>query len=180
MNWYKQSSSYLGYHGTSQNFEEFSYKFMGSTGTSHGFGFYFTSNDDVARMFSDNGIIKKAMLEINKPINNEGRTITVSQFAKFLRALDSTGEDYLSNWGDVYSEGYESVLRKAINGEMKYAKNDVDLISGIIQAQGRNAEFVYNILKQTLGYDGIIINNPDWGGSQVIYIVFDNSQIRYV
>jgi hypothetical protein len=42
-----------------------------------------------------------------------------------------------------------------------------------------NAERVYVALKQTLGYDGIIIDTPSCG-NQTIYIVFDNSQIKNI
>ena len=131
-------------------------------------------------MFVDGGVLKKAILNINKSLNFEGRTISEDEFIYFLRTLDPTGEDYLSNWGEVGYEGYEQVLMTAVRGEMSGSDNDVDLISGIIQALGKNAEFVYGVLKQTLGYDGIIVNNPSWGGDQVVYVVFDNSQIRYI
>ena len=43
MNWFKKANSYLAYHGSPQDFKEFSYEFMGNTGTAEGFGFYFTS-----------------------------------------------------------------------------------------------------------------------------------------
>ena len=36
MNWYKQSQQYIGYHGTPKDFQEFSYEFMGTNGTSEG------------------------------------------------------------------------------------------------------------------------------------------------
>jgi hypothetical protein len=180
MNWYKVANSYVGYHGSPQEFQEFSYEFMGSTGTAEGFGFYFTSDKSVAEMFADGGMLKKSILEINKPLNFEGRTISEDEFAHFLRTLDPTGEDYLSNWGDVNYEGYEQVVRTAVEGEMSGSDNDVDLISGVIQASGGDAESVYKVLKQALGYDGIIVNNPNWGGNQVVYVVFDNSQIRDV
>jgi len=180
MNWYKQASTYIGYHGSPKEFEEFSYEFMGDTGTAEGFGFYFTSDKNIAKMFADGGALKKAALEINKPLNFTGRTISEDELAVFLKALDPTGEDYLSNWGEADYEGYENVLRTAVKGEMSGSSNDVDLISGIIQAAGRNAEFVYNVLKQTLGYDGIIVDDPNWGGNQVVYVVFNNNQIRYI
>lgn len=120
------------------------------------------------------------MLNINKPLNFEGRTISENELAQFIRALDPTGEGYLSNWGEVGYEGYENVLKTAVEGEMSGSGGDVDLICGIIQAEGRNAEFVYKILKQTLGYDGIVVNKPNWGGNQVVYVVFNNDQIRYI
>lgn len=96
-------------------------------------------------------------------------TIDANSFALFLKALDPSGDDYLSNWGEVDYEGYDVVLNRAVEMEISGSDNDVDLISGVIQAQGRNAEFVNKILKQVLGYDGIIINNPIWGEGQTIY-----------
>jgi hypothetical protein len=180
MSWYKRAGSYVAYHGSPKEFQEFSYEFMGSTGTAEGFGFYFTSEENIAQMFADGGALKKAVLEINKPLNFEGNTISEDEFAHFLKVLDPTGEGYLSNWGEVGYEGYEQVLKTAIEGEMSGSDNDVDLISGIIQAEGGNAESVYKILKQALGYDGIIVKNPNWGGDQVVYVVFNNDQIRYI
>jgi len=180
MNWYKKAEQYLAYHGSPKEFQEFSYEFMGSTGTAEGFGFYFTSNENIAQMFADEGNVKKAMLNINKPLNFEGRAISENELAQFIRALDPTGEGYLSNWGEVGYEGYENVLKTAVEGEMSGSGGDVDLICGIIQAEGGNAEFVYKILKQTLGYDGIVVSKPNWGGDQVVYVVFNNDQIRYI
>ncbi len=180
MNWYKKAEQYLAYHGSPKEFQEFSYEFMGSTGTAEGFGFYFTSDKNVAEMFADGGALKKAMLNINNPLNFEGRTISKDEFAHFLRTLDPTGEDYLSNWGDVHYEGYEQIVRTATEGEMSGSNNDVDLISGVIQASGGDAGSVYKVLKQALGDDGIIVKSPDWGGDQVVYVVFNNNQIRYI
>ncbi len=180
MNWYKKANSYMGYHGSPKEFQDFSYEYLGNTGTTEGFGFYFTSDKNVAEMFVDGGVLKKAILDIKKPLNFEGRTISKDEFAHFLRTLDPTGEGYLSNWGDVGYKSYEQVVQTTVEGEMSGSDNDVDLISGVIQALGRDTEFVYKVLKQTLGYDGIIVNNPSWGGKQVVYVVFDNSQIRYI
>ncbi len=180
MNWFKKASTYIAYHGSPKEFEEFSYDYLGTHGTSEGFGFYFTSDRNIAEGYADGGMIKKVLLEINKPLSFTNLTISEEEFANFLRALDPTGENYLSNWGEVDYEGYENVLQTAIEGEMSGSDNDVDLISGVIQASGKNAEHIYKVLKQTLGYDGIIIEKPSWGNNQVIYIVFDNSQIRSI
>lgn len=180
MNWFKRANEYLGYHGSPKDFQEFSYNFMGTNGTSEGFGFYFTNKEDIARGYANNGgVVKKALLTINKPLNPKKLSITPSSFANFLRALDPDGQGYLSNWGESDLEGYERVLRKAVQGEMSGISNDVDLISSVIQASGRNAEHINSLLKQVLGYDGIIISKPDWGNGITIYVVFDNSQIKY-
>ncbi|MHA1469019.1 MAG: ADP-ribosyltransferase-containing protein [Candidatus Asgardarchaeia archaeon] len=180
MNWYKKANSYIAYYGTPTDFQNFSYEFLGTNGTAEGFGFYFTSNKSIAEGYADGGILKKAILDIKKPLNFVRLSISKQNLAVFLRALDPTGEGYLSNWGESSYEGYQQVLNTAIEGEFSGSDNDVDLISGIIQAQGGDAESIYKVLKQTLGYDGIVVNRPSWGGNQVIYVVFDNSQIREI
>lgn len=180
MNWYKKANNYIAYHGSPKEFQDFSYEYLGSTGTAEGFGFYFTSDKNVAKMFSEGNPLKKAILDIKKPLNSTQYTISKPEFSTFLKTLDPTGKEYLSNWGESNYEGYEKVLNIAIEGEMSGSNNDVDLISGIIQGSGRGPETIYKILKQTLGYDGIIVNKPSWGGNQIIYIVFNNDQIRYI
>ena len=86
----------------------------------------------------------------------------------------------MSNWGEADFEGYDNVVNTAVEGEMSGSSNDVDLISGIINGWGGSPESIYPILKQTLGYDGIIVDKPSWGGNQTIYIAFDNNQIKNI
>lgn len=180
MNWYKTAKQYVGYHGTPKDFQEFSYEFMGTHGTSEGFGFYFTSDKNIATGYANGGVVKEVMLTINKPLSYDRLTISPKNLSLFLRKLDPDGQGYLSNWGESALEGYNNVVNHAVKEELSGSDNDVDLISGIINSAGRNPESIYPILKQTLGYDGIIVNKPSWGGNQTIYIVFDNSQIRNV
>ena len=179
MNWYKKAS-YIAYHGTPKDFQDFSYEYLGTNGTAEGFGFYFTSDKNIAEGYAEGGILKKVNLDIKKPLNPIIFSISKPEFAIFLKTLDPTGEDYLSNWGESNYEGYDKILNTAVEGEFSGSDNDVDLISGVIQAAGGNAERIYKILKQTLGYDGIIVNKPSWGGNQIIYIVFDNNQIKNI
>ncbi len=188
MNWYKKANVYEVYHGTGAEFDEFSYKFLGTTGTGHGFGFYFTNDYDFAKMFSRNDILpKKYLIDIKKPLSTNKKTISYNDLSKFLRVLDPTAEiGYLSNWGDINSERYENILRKAVLTEIQYSDNDVDMISSIINADGRDAETAYHILTETLGYDGIIIKRGEPANANeeelhlVTYIVFNNSQIQKV
>jgi len=177
VNWYKKAN-YVAYHGSPKEFQDFSYEYLGTNGTAEGFGFYFTSNKRIAEGYANGGMLKKVILDIKKPLNFTQLSISKLEFAKFLKMLDPTGDGYLSNWGESDFEGYDKVLKTAVEGELSGSTNDVDLISGVIQAVGRDAESIYRVLKQALGYDGIIVDKPSWGGNQIIYIVFDNSQIR--
>ena len=168
------------YHGSPNKFEKFSYDYMGKIGTSAGYGFYFTTDKSIAEKYAEGtGNLYTAYLDINKPLNPTKITIAKAQLAKFLKALDPDAQMYLSNWGDIQSESYNNILRTAIENEYDGSDNDVDLISGIINADGRGAEEIYRILTKTLGYDGIIAQ-PDWVGEHKIVIPFFPEQIKLV
>jgi hypothetical protein len=177
---YAKSKGYVikAYHGSRSDFNKFSYEFIGKIGSSEGYGFYFTNNKEVAQMYAENnGKLYYAYLQINKSLNSSKKTITKPQLAKLIQAIDPRGDEILSNWGDVQSEGYRKVLIEAVNAYYNDNQNDVELISGIINDNGRNYEEIYQILKKTLGYDGII-TIPDWGHGQTIYVVFSSNQIK--
>jgi hypothetical protein len=179
MSWYKKAQ-YVAYHGSPKEFQDFSYEYLGTNGTAEGFGFYFTSDKSIAEGYADGGMLRKAVLDIKKPLSSTRFTISKPEFAKFLKELDSTGEGYLSNWGETNFEGYDKVLNTAVEGEFSGSDNDVDLISGVIQGSGLNPEPIYQVLKKTLGYDGIIVDRASWGYDQTIYIVFNNNQIKSI
>jgi len=172
------------FHGSPNQFDKFSYENMGTQGTSEGYGFYFTDKKSIAEGYSrEGGSLKEAFVKIDKPLPTDKLTITPKQLETFLRKLDPDGQGYLSNWGDVDYDGYDKTLKAAVKGEMDGPSNDVDLITGIINADGKNVEAAYKILKDTLGYDGIIEKNPTWGNNatigtpQTIRIAFNNDQI---
>lgn len=167
------------YHGTENDFNEFSSKFMGQTGTAGGQGFYFTSIQDDARMFGDK--VKCFYLNIRKPLSSEKLTINKKQLTLFLDTLDkyqATLEDgfnygILSDYGDIGYEGRNNVLRNAVELEMSGSDNDADLIGGIINASG-DYNLVVKILRETLGYDGIILKDRN------VYIVHHPNQIKEI
>lgn len=169
-------------HGSPNSFREFSYEFLGTSGTSAGYGFYFTDAEDLASAFSnEGGQLYRVYLRIEKPLNPTKKTITKASLAKFFKLLDPTGDDALSNYGDVYSDGYAKVLNSAVELEYSGVTNDVDLVSSIINASGMPYLEVYSILKQSIGYDGIITTSSTASGTtNNIYIVFSPNQIKSV
>jgi len=167
------------YHGTGADFEEFSHDFMGSQGTSEGFGFYFTTNKSVASGYKkDGGRVMETFISIEKPLSLSQNKLTEKDIARFIKELDPDGQGYLSNWGDVVSDGYENVLRIAAKAEHRGSDNDVDRISGILNAAGGLNNGKAAIIKKTLGFDGIIVDKPEWGGSHKIIIPFSSTQIK--
>lgn len=185
-NWFQQSQvidkdgkPLVVYHGTNADFDEFSYDKIGTHGTSEGRGFYFTDSQSVAGNYGsgeDGSNVKPVYLSIQKPLSGTEKTMTEQQLMKFIKRLDPNGDGYLSNWGDVESEGYQKVLRTAVRSEWSSATNDVDMVNGIIGADGGASKRVFTALTKATGYDGIV-ERAAWGG-QNIYIPFHPSQIK--
>lgn len=186
------------YHGTTNgNFNEFSYEYLGLNGTSEGKGFYFTDNIKYAEAYTgetntgmfgyskENTIVTKSSqgklfevyLDIKKPLDSTKKTITKSQLAKFIKAIDSNGTGFLSNYGDVNYEGYNNILENALKNEYEYSDNDVDLIHSILNSSNMNFASFYEKLRDILGYDGIITEE---GARGTFYIVFNSNQIKEV
>lgn len=122
-------------------------------------------------------------LDIKKPLSTTEMTIPRSTFKRFLKALnrltDEDGEplEFLSNYGDVAYEGLENVVNEAMSIEYDGSDNDVNAIHSIINGFG-NMEAVFKTLRDVTGYDGIIQNEPGWGGDQTVYVVFQPTQIK--
>ena len=166
------------YHGSPNEFEQFSYDRIGSNGTTEGKGFYFTDYQEIADGYGVNGKRYDVHLSIQKPLSFEKLTIKKTELKKFLKAFDPDGQGFLANYGDADYDGYSKVLEDAVNNELKSSDNDVDLMHSIMNGSGLSAPDFYAALKKSLGYDGIIVNEPDWGGKHKIYLAFSPEQIK--
>ena len=167
------------YHGTDGEFNEFKSKFIGQTGTAKGQGFYFTAQEEYAKQFGAN--VKAYYLNIRKPLSSTELTITKKQFTILLDSIDKAqsqreeGFEYgiLSDYGDVDYKGRDAVLKYAVELEMNSSDNDIELIGGIINASG-DYDLVTNILFNTLGYDGIIVEEDK------VYVAHHPNQIKEI
>ena len=174
------------YHGSTEYFDTFNYDKLGQQGTSEGRGLYFTSNRDVGVAYQTRGedgpgILFEGYLNIEKPLSEDSKTITKDELEQFIRAIDPDGSEYLTNYGDVSFDGYDSVVAKAVEAEYDFSENDVDLINAIMSAGVPDEMEFFRTLKSTLGYDGII---TAWGdkedGGVPIYIAFLPEQAKSV
>ena len=168
------------YHGSPNAFTVFDYSKLGTTGTSQGKGFYFTDNRKMAENYQDGGSLYEVYLNIRKPLSEKSITITRAQVNKLLNALPSEiRNDIISNWADAEYDGIARAMRETLNGIMDSSENDVDIIHEIINEAGYSnsqlADF-YKILKNTLGYDGII--SDAWGEDGMQYIPFLPTQVK--
>lgn len=186
------------YHGTVDgSFNEFKYDFIGRNGTSEGKGFYFTDDIEYAEAYTgsvntgmfgyskehttitktDKSKLFRVYLNICKPLSTEKKTITKSQLTTLIKNMDKTGNNYLSNWGDVQYDGYDNVLRETVNNVYEFNDNDVDLIHELLNGGFMSYNEFYDLLRKTLGYDGIISKEGNRG---TFYIVFNSNQIKEI
>lgn len=166
------------FHGTpNNNMYFFDGERVGTKGTQRGHGFYLTSNYDYAKSYSDGyGKVIMSFVNIKKPLSETKITISKNDLKKFIeKVVDSTGDDWLSNYGDVYSEGYQNVLDKAIDNIYEYNSSDNGIIEQIFVESRMEYNDYFPKLTKMLGYDGVIFWNRSEG---TIALAFNSNQIK--
>lgn len=165
------------YHGTPNNFTRFNYDFIGNNGTAIGKGFYLTDSKDVASGYTgETGNVMEVYANITNPMSLDKKNITKADLKKFIQQLSSKDEYYLWDYGDLSSESYNSVLDKAVDSNYEYSDNDVDLIHGVLNTSTLSWEESFRLLKNILGYDGII---KDYG-EHIVYVPTLPEQIKLI
>lgn len=176
---FNNDNLYHAYHGTRSEFKRFEQQFIGAHAIEHGYGFYFTSEIEQAKSYGN--YIIEADLLIRKPFSNDTITITKNQVKQYIRKyVDSTGEDYLSNYGWYEDDGYENVLDKCVESLFAYYNSDNGIISEILfNVQNKYTDEAYDAIFEIFGKDGIIYKGfSDWQDEPLTnYLVYSNSQI---
>ncbi len=153
------------YHGSPHLFESFSYdKISDSNGTSEGYGFYFTDDLTVAESYAEKtGYVYTIEFLGKKPLSSNKRELTRVQVKKLV---ESIGSQYLENYGDIESDGYNNLLNQAVR-DLLTCDSDVDIVCSIINAGGITYEKMFKLINQLFGYDCII---TQWTNGTNIYI----------
>lgn len=165
------------YHGSKNNFKEFSFTKIRTNATSEGVGFYCTDKKSIAEGYGYGGYLLEYNFVGKKELSSTKVTLTRSMLKKYLLALHEE-DNYLDNYGDISYEGLTKVLNTAINNSLEYATDDVDIISGICNAYG-DFEKPLKILTKLFGFDHSIVKAA-WGGNQTIYLILNQSAIQFI
>lgn len=150
------------YHGTDTKFTVFNYDYLGKNGTANGKGFYLADDINVAKSYSDGKNIIEAYVDIQKPLSIGKTTITENDYIKFLEAVnDKTNGVLFADYGDgekiqKNSNKYKEIINQ-FKEEYNYGGDDVDLVLSILNSANITLEDGYRLLKNTIGYDGIIV-----------------------
>ncbi|WP_288887458.1 hypothetical protein [uncultured Eubacterium sp.] len=170
------------YHGSPKDFTQFDYKYIGTTGSAEGYGFYFTDEKDKASGYttSKGGKIYEGYLNLTKPLSLNKRTLKRSQVSKLIKKLDPTGDDIVSAYAST-SDGYPSKawynnsLNEALDNLMENTTDD-DIISEIANIMGTKE--ILSTVRKVLGYDGFIAKDKYDNGE--VYVVFDSNQFKNI
>ena len=168
------------YHGTPNNFTQFNYDYIGSNGTALGKGFYLTDDKKIAESYAGkNGNIMELYANIEKPLSLDKINITQKEYKKFIEEVNKkTKGQFLSDYGEVNYEGYNTVLNRAMEN-YNYNQNDVDLIHEVFNTAGLSWEEGFRLLKDSLGYDGVI--NEHFNGTESkVYVPTLPEQIKKI
>ena len=180
-------------HGTSEDFHIFDFSKAGKNGKAEGAGFYFSDEMEITKRYGD--IQKEVYLNITKPIYNTKRTVKKAELTKLVNDLiDFDSQKWEQNWKDSFISNYVNTyefqmsrryaVQQFVNQIWDYNTNDQDLIFEIAQADGRTyandtmKEF-YDILTESIGYDGIIAEWTHADGKSNVYVTFNSEQSKY-
>lgn len=160
------------YHGTPYQFNTFNYDKLGENTSSLGAGFYFTDDIRTANEYKKEvGNLKKVYLDIKKPLKYKETSITKDEYKKFINAInDETNGRFIEDYGSI-----EDALM-----EYDYGGDDIDLVSAARSASGLGYEKTFEILKNSIGYDGIIAEKGFLNPNETIYVVFNANQIKNI
>lgn len=171
------------YHGSTAKFDEFSYEHLGNTGSEHGWGFYFSDDEDSVRSYADNGYIYAIDFHPQKAIILGQKKVKRDDVRNLLLHAEKENNFLSDNWGDVEYEGLTKVLNTAINAYSE-GEDDVAIITNILNDTGEYRH-TYEYLHEKYGYDSIETNLEKGWKHAHIYVAthpsaFDVAEVRKI
>ena len=166
------------FHGGPHKIYKWDYEKIGANATMEGYGFYFTDDYNIAKGYAHDGFLYHVNIDFNKPFFIGKRLLQYDDIVKILRVFDENGDGFLSNYGDVSYEGYESVVETSARELDENNEDDIDIINEIFRSSHYNINEFYTMMRDKFGYDSIVAKDPNWGGNQRIYIAWFNDQIK--
>lgn len=171
------------FHGTPSKFMNyFDSKKIGTNGVVRGHGFYLTDSLEMAEGYNNNGRGKVILsfVNITNPLSDSKMSITKQQIKDFVKNnIDNNARfGTLSDWGDVHSESYDSILDKFTESVFKNSDNDYELFNVLFKHQ-TDLDFKTYAEKFTkvFGYDGYVAFNRAEG---TIAVAFQSNQIKTI
>ncbi len=169
------------YHGTNADIEKFSHHYIGKGNDQYGAGFYFSNVSDVASQYAtghDTGTpnVLPVHLKMENPIYHSDTTPLKRQHIEQLIKSAPDYHDSLTNYGDVDYEGFNRVLKRAVDSYTDLPKFHAMVALHGDFYSGHPSTFLQNFTKVT-GHDGVVHESKP---GEYIVNVFHPHQIKSV
>lgn len=179
-------------HGTEADFTVFNPKESGGkNGTAEGYGIYFSDDAEITLHYGERQL--EGYLNITKPAYDNKKTITMPGLIKLLKATTEyeakkwdmdIKDTWISNYEDTYSNSLDAAYRSVAKQILEGNDNDKDIIQEVMVGMGiRNynqAYEFYDILKNTLGFDGFEVKWTHADGTSNVYVALDSNQFKLI
>lgn len=176
------------YHGTASNITAFTHKhgFVGND--SYGAGHYFTNRPDVASGYASTAAednkgghpnVMHGYLKVKNPIDKDDETpLKRAHIEKMIKSAPNH-EETLYNYGDVKHEGYQKVLKSAVDSYAELPKFHAMNCMHHDFYPDHKEEFLSNFTKHT-GHDGVITKFTHEDGSvHKVVNIFNGNQFKH-
>ncbi len=146
------------YHGSLARFDTFSFKHLGSTGSAHGRGFYFTDDPQLAAGYATKddevGHIYSGFLNIRRLLGESNKKLRRRDVYNLLHKMVRNGSEILWDFNDLNKYQLETVLSQAVDQLFDTNTNDADILAELGNLD--NAEDVHRAFGGSPGYQYIL------------------------
>lgn len=142
------------YHGSLARFDTFSFKHLGSTGSAHGHGFYFTDDPQLAAGYAakgdEVGHIYSGFLNIRRLLGENTKKLRRRDVYNLLHKMVRNGSEILWDFNDLNKYQLETVLSQAVDQLFDTNTNDADILAELGNLD--NVEDVHRAFGGSPGY----------------------------
>ena len=142
------------YHGSLAHFDTFSFKHLGSTGSAHGHGFYFTDDPQLATGYATKGDevghIYSGFLNIRRLLGENTKKLRRRDVYNLLHKMVRNGSEILWDFNDLNKYQLETVLSQAVDQLFELNTNDADILAELGNLD--NVEDVHRAFGGSPGY----------------------------
>jgi hypothetical protein len=182
------------YHGSPSEFTVFNKSKIGTHGSSHGHGFYFTENEGLASSYhKKGGQLLKGYLNITNPVAEDKLTIKKNDLVKLIKAIceqearnlvaddeyssvtEALRDTFISNYVNTYEMSLTEAYRTVADIIYPTCDNDTDVLGELFNSGARG--LALEKTREVLGYDGVIYTNVD-GVHE--YVAFESNQFKNI
>ena len=142
------------YHGSLARFDTFSFKHLGSTGSAHGHGFYFTDDPQLAAGYATKGDevghIYSGFLNIRRLLGENTKKLRRRDVYNLLHKMVRNGSEILWDFNGLNKYQLETVLSQAVDQLFELNTNDADILTELGNLD--NVEDVHRAFGGSPGY----------------------------